>query len=282
MTDSARRLLAADGVRYDYPGAAVPAIDAVTLEVAAGDGVAIAGASGSGKSTLARLLAGLLRPAVGTVSLEGRDVRRANPRWIAGRVGIVMQNPNHQLFARTVGEELALGPRNLGLAADEVARRVDEAAGRLDLRDLLGIHPYRLGLATRKRVALAAVLAMRPAVLIIDEPTAGQDAAAVAAITRLLVDARAAGTAVLTVTHDLRFAASVADRLLVLRDGRVVSAGRLRDALRDDGALRDVGLEAPQVVRLANRLGLAGPAGVPLDVDALAALITAVREGAGR
>ena len=265
------------GAVYRYPQAAQSAVAGVSLSVAPGEVVAIAGESGSGKSTLARLVAGLLRPDTGSVHLDGADLRPLRPRDIAGRVGIVFQNPNHQLLASTVRDELALGPRNLGLPAGAVDERVAGLAARFGLDGALGDHPYRLPLPARRRLALASILALRPPVLVLDEPTAGLDAAEAGDVAGVIRDAAAATdgwrAAVVVVTHDLRFAGTIAGRLVVLRRGTVVADGAAAALLVDTAALEAAGLEAPPLVRLALALGVDPALAVAGSEEALAGAI---------
>ena len=212
-----------DGVRYTYPSAESEAIDGVSLEIDGPAVVGIAGQNGSGKTTLAKLVNGLLRPDSGRVVVDGLDTILADPRRLAAHAGLVFQNPGHQLFASTVAEELAFGPRNMGLSPEEVEQRVARAATLLDVEDVLEEHPYRLGLARRKLVAIASVVSMRPSILILDEPTTGQDMRTVDGLTRLVADLRADETIVLLVTHDMALLAEVAERLVVLDGGRVAA-----------------------------------------------------------
>jgi energy-coupling factor transporter ATP-binding protein EcfA2 len=272
--------VALQDVTFAYPGAGRPALASVSLMVRTAEAVVIAGESGSGKSTLARLVVGVLRPTEGSVMTGGMDTS-ARRHGIAAYAGLVFQNPNHQLFASTVRDELALGPRNLGLRASEIADRVAEAAHRLELEPFLDEHPYRLGMAVRKRVALAAVLAMRPRVLVLDEPTSGQGRREVSGIAALLRAETGAGTAVIAISHDMRFAAEVANRVVVLREGRVWADGPIRELLGDEALLTAVGLEPPQVARLARRLGLARPDGLPLTADELLQLLRNRRRNGG-
>ena len=259
-------------VTFAYPGAGRPALTSVSLTVRAAESVVIAGESGSGKSTLARLVVGILRPTGGSVTTWGKDTS-ARRHGIAAYAGLVFQNPNHQLFASTVRDELALGPRNLGLRASEVADRVAGAAHRLELEPVLDEHPYRVGVAIRKRVALAAVLAMRPRVLVLDEPTTGQGRREVSGIAALLREEARAGTTVIAISHDMRFAAEVADRVVILREGRVLADGPIRSLLADADLVTGAGLEPPQVARLARSLGLARPDGLPLTAEELLRLL---------
>ena len=163
VNDDGDAVVALRDVTFAYPGASRPALASVSLMVRTAEAVVIAGESGSGKSTLARLVVGVLRAAGGSVRTGGMDTATARRQDLAAYAGLVFQNPNHQLFASTVREELALGPRNIGLSPGDVTERVTGAAHRLGLEAFLDDHPYRVGIAVRKRVALAAVLAMRPA-----------------------------------------------------------------------------------------------------------------------
>ena len=190
MTADRPAVLALRDVSFRYAAGAPWAVDRCTLDVPAGLVVGIAGANGSGKSTLARLMQGLLRPASGTVTIDGLDTARTPVRRLAAHAGYVAQNPNHQLFASTVAAELAFGPRNLGLPAAEVEDRVADAARRLGLEDVLDRHPYHLGRARRKLVTIASVLAMRTPVLVLDEPTTAQDHRTSDVIGRLIRELR--------------------------------------------------------------------------------------------
>jgi energy-coupling factor transport system ATP-binding protein len=265
-------------VTFAYAGADRPALASVSLMVRTAEGVVIAGESGSGKSTLARLVVGVLRPTRGSVRTGNMDTETARRRDLAAYAGILFQNPNHQLFASTVRDELALGPRNLSLGQGEVSERVAWAAHRLGLEPFLNENPYRVGIAVRKRVALAAVLAMRPRVLVLDEPTTGQSRREASGIAALLREETGAGTAVIAISHDMHFAAELASRVVVLGEGRVRADGPLRELLGDEELMVAAGLEPPQVARLARRLGLSRTDGLPLTTDELLQLLGASRQ----
>jgi energy-coupling factor transport system ATP-binding protein len=257
------------GVVYAYERGGPRAVDDVSLDVPSGQLVAVAGPNGSGKTTLARLLNGLLLPTAGTVVVDGLETARYPVRALAARVGFAFQDPNQQLFARTVAQELAFGPRNLGVGTDEVRARVAETAARLGLEPLLGEHPRRLGPGLRKLVSIAAVLTMRTPIVVLDEPTTGQDHRTAGSVVALVRELRAAGTTVVCVTHDTSFLAEVADRIVVLVGGRIVADGAPAAVFADERTLAAARLEPPQVARLARRLGLGD--GPVLSVDDLAA-----------
>ena len=259
-------------VRYAYPGGVV-AVDGVSLQIPTGQVVAVAGQNGSGKTTLTKLLNGLLQPSSGSVAVDGVETAGRRTQELARHVGYVFQNPNHQLFARTVAEELAFGPRNLGIDPQEVDRRVADVAATFGLTDRLAEHPYRLGYPIRKLVGIASVVAMRPSILVLDEPTTGQDHRTSDAIRTVLQDVRDSGVTIVCVTHDMELVAALADRLVVMREGRVEADGPPRAVFADTATMAATRLRPPQITRLSMALpALAGrpPAlGITELVDAL-------------
>lgn len=268
-------LLTFEAVRFAYDRHLPPAIADVSLQVARAEVVGVVGANGSGKTTLVKLANGLLRPDAGRVSVDGFDAGRTPVRTLAAHAGLAFQNPNHQLFASTVADELAFGPRNLGLADEEVRTRVGDVAAQLGLAAALEVHPYRLGFAMRKVVAIGSVLTMRTPVVILDEPTAGQDHETVRTLARLVGALRDEGRTVVVVGHDTAFLAPVVDRLVIMAGGRVVADGPPRRVLADDEVVVAAGLELPQITDLSRCLHLAGrPTGWrALSVAELAAAI---------
>ncbi len=264
--------------RYDRGGPLV--LDGLDLEVPRGQVVGVAGRNGSGKSTLARLLNGLLRPTAGTVVVDGLDTARNPVQRMAAHAGYAFQNPNHQLFASTVAAELAFGPRNLGVAEAEVAARVAEAAARLGLDGVLERHPYHLERGARKLVAIAAVVTMRAPVLILDEPTTGQDRRTATMVRRLIADLAAGGTTIVCISHDMRLIADVADRLVVLDGGRIAVDATPRAVFADRAAMDRASLAPPQITRLALALGAGSGAWPALSVEEAADAVRRHRAGA--
>lgn len=239
------------------------ALREVNLEIEAGERIGIVGPTGSGKSTLVQLLAGLLKPTVGRVLLEGTPVhsKGAAARALRLQVGLAFQYPEDQIFEQTVFREVAFGPRNLGLSGAEIEARVNwalEMVG-LDPAAVAQRMPFALSGGERRRVALAGILAMRPRVLILDEPTVGQDPQG----RRALLDKvgtwqRETNMTMIIVSHALEDLARLVDRVIALRESRVVADGLARQVLSDARLLHDIGLDAPQPVALMQALQRAG------------------------
>ena len=261
---------------YEYARGAIRALDDVSLRIAPGEVVGIAGQNGSGKTTLAKHLNGLLRPTRGRVVVSGRDTAGRPVQELAAQVGYVFQDPRHQLFAPTVDADLALGPRNLGVPEAEVRERVDAAIAMFGLEPVRGLHPHRIGSPARKLVAIAAVVAMRPPILVLDEPTTGQDHATARTIGDLIARLRQDGTTVICVSHDMPLLAGTADRLLVMWGGRLIAEGPPREVFADRDAMARTGLEPPQVTEIALRLRARTGAPPALAVAELATTLDAL------
>src|SRR5690606_19368994 len=191
-----------EGLVYAYPGG-VTALNGVDLRIEHGERVAVIGRNGAGKTTMARQLNGIAKPTAGTVTVCGTDTAGATTARLAASVGYVFQNPSDQIFAKTVRADVEFGPRNLGRSAEETARLAEAAMAATDVLDFADHHPYHLSPAERKRVALASVLAMDTPVVVLDEPTTGQDHRSVRRIERIVADLHAAGTTVIAITHDM-------------------------------------------------------------------------------
>ena len=258
---------------------AVRALSGVGLEVDRGELVLVLGATGSGKSTLLRIAAGLLSPAEGTVMLDGAPVSR--PSEIIGRVGLVFQSPQSQLFAETVEDDVAFGPRNLGSGHDaalEAAREALERVG-LDWRTFGQRSPFALSGGEAHRVAIAGVLAMRPEIVLFDEPTTGLDVNGRRAVRAIVEELRErAGVAI--VSHDVEEFLGVADRVIVLSEGVLAYSGGAGALIEEPARFQVAGLRVPEVLRAQV---MAREAGVPmtcfsLDPHAAAALVAGARE----
>jgi energy-coupling factor transport system ATP-binding protein len=265
-----------EDVWYAYDGR-VAALRGVTLQLQAGERVALIGRNGSGKTTLAKQLNGLLRPQRGRVLVGGLDTSRHDVGRLARMAGYVFQNPDHQLFARTVREELAFGPRNLSLAPAEVEQRVAAALAEFSLEAHAGTSPALLGFAQRRLVALASVAAMQPALLVLDEPFAGLDWPSVERLIVLLAERARRGQALLLITHQMRAVVELAERCVVLEAGAVIADDDTRAVLTNPELLARAALVPPAMVRLGARLRGYGFAGRSLRVDEFVAEYRRVR-----
>lgn len=240
---------------YETDRGPVRAVDTVDLTIRDGEVIGIVGQNGSGKTTLAKHLNGLYEPDSGTVRWHGRSVSDLSMTDIGQHVGYVFQNPDHQIFASTVREEVAFGPRNFGLTGDELDRRIRDAIETVEIETLVDADPFTLSKGQRQRVALAGILATDPEVIVFDEPTTGLDAAQqeqfLDLVARLNRDNQ---LTVVMVTHDMEAIARYASRTIVLEDGRTAYDGPSRELFADSNRLAGYGLQPPHVVELSNRL----------------------------
>jgi energy-coupling factor transport system ATP-binding protein len=259
-----------EGLVHVYPGG-TRAVDGIDLEIRSGERVAIVGQNGSGKSTLVRHFNGLLRPTEGRVLIGGEDARDRRVAALAAIVGLAFQDPDRQIFAGKVRDEVAFGPRNLGRRGDELEQTVTAALEATGLLEEAATNPYDLGYSRRKLLALASILAMGTPAVVLDEPTTGQDARGVARV-RAIVDALAAeGRTIVAITHDMRFAAESFERIIVMRSGKVALDGSPAMAFAEDAwpTLASTFLEPPLAARVGVRLGLGA---TPTEASLVAAL----------
>lgn len=251
--------LACRGLSFSYAEAraAIPALRDVSLALESGRALALLGASGSGKSTLLQVVKGLDTPETGAVLLDGCGAGEAAYAGLQRQVGLVFQTPELQLFAASAREDVAFGPRRLGWADEEVAAAVDEAL------ELVGLpverfadrHPYALSGGEQRRLALAGVLAMRPRLLLLDEPFVSLDPATRRELAAILSRLRASGVTLVLATHDIDLAWALCDELLLLEEGRVVAAGAWEFGEQGAGLMGVERLREPFLVQLWRRLG---------------------------
>ena len=263
------------------------AIEQVNFTVQAGEFLAVIGHTGSGKSTLIQHLNGLLKPNHGTVLFQGEDIWKDKKftRSIRSRVGLVFQYPEYQLFEETAFKDIAFGPKNMGLSEDEIRARVLRAASFVGLSEqLLEQSPFDLSGGQKRRVAIAGVIAMEPEVLILDEPTAGLDARGRSEIlANIRAYQKAQNAAILMVSHSMEEVAELADRLIVMKDGRIDAIGTPSEIFRQAEHLREIGLGAPQVTEVFARLRAMG-FDLPDDVytlDHAVELLRSLKKGGG-
>jgi cobalt transport protein ATP-binding subunit len=243
-----------ENVSYSYAGGP-RVLDSIDLKVEAGEFLAIVGQNGSGKTTLAKHIVGLLQPATGRVTIDGKDRAQMRPAETAREVAYVFQNPDHQIFAATVEEEVAFGPRNFGLPDDEIRRRCDEALEAVGLQNERQSDPFLLSKGERQRLAVASVLVLRPRMLILDEPTTGLDHREQLRMMALVRDLNRSGIAIVIITHTPWLVAEYARRVVLMRKGAKIFDGSVREFFMQDDLLRSSSFRAPEITELSRRFG---------------------------
>ena len=275
-------VLTLEHVSYIY-GEGTPfeirALDDVSLSVREGTVTGIIGHTGSGKSTMVQLFNGLEKPTAGRVLLDGKDIW-AEPkkmRDIRFRVGLVMQYPEYQLFEETIRADIAFGPRNMGLSQEEIERRTKEAAAFVGLEEaLLDRSPFELSGGQKRRAAIAGIMAMRPEILVLDEPAAGLDPRGRDAILEgIRAYGKQTGSTVIIVSHSMEDMAAYCDDIVVMAQAKVCLSGTRDEVFANAARLTDVGLDVPQITHLMMKLrarGVAVPEGIYTVEAASAAL----------
>ena len=250
--DSTRLSVCIDSFKYPDGTAA---LSDIRLDVAKGEFCGILGANGSGKTTLLKIMDGLVKEYAGLVLLDGEDVRKLHPRDIYRKVGLVFQNPDDQLFAHTVFEDVAFGPRNMGFAEDEVKRRVEAALASVEMAELGGKGIHNLSFGQKKRACIAGLLAMGHEILLLDEPTAGLDPMGEYRMMELLTRLnRDQGVTIVMATHSVDLVPLFLHRLHILSKGRIVRGGTPEEVFTAPAELEEVKLRLPQIAELIHRL----------------------------
>ncbi|HEU4673096.1 MAG TPA: energy-coupling factor transporter ATPase [Candidatus Limnocylindrales bacterium] len=263
-------------LRFSYPSTQSSALDGIDVSIGRGEFVALIGQNGSGKSTLVKCLAGLLRPASGEIRIDDELVTPKTARALPRRIGVVLQNPDTQLFRMSVREEVAFGLQNIGVPESEQQERIQAALDLTGLTAAADVYPFKLSFGDRRKVAVASIVAMRPLVLVFDEPTTGQDYAGRYRLCEIARDLNGLGTTVIMITHDMDLVARYAPRTVVLGLGRVILDGPTRDAFARPDVLRETYLEPPQAARLAQELA---PSIGPTSALSVDELLAALRPG---
>ena len=259
-----------ESLSFSYPSG-VEALRQVSLSIQSGESLALVGQNGAGKTTLVKHMNGLLRPTNGEVWVGDWDTRQHSVAELSSRVGYVFQNPDDQLFQSKVQTEVMFGPQNLKWPADQIAQLSKTALEMVRLTEMAGHHPYDLSPGERKRVALAAVLAMDTPVVVLDEPTNGQDYAGVDLVGEIVEWLKGQAKTILTITHDIDFCAEHFERVIVMAGGQIVLDGPSREVLAATEELAVSDVEPPQIMRLARGLGMVDrPLSVEEFVSALA------------
>ncbi|MGB9837868.1 ATP-binding cassette domain-containing protein [Methanothermobacter sp.] len=248
---------------YTYPDGTT-ALRNINMEIGRGARVAVIGPNGAGKSTLFLHLNGILRPSAGEIIIDGDKINYSKSELIRIRqkVGIVFQNPDDQLFSPTVRDDVAFGPMNLGLREDEVEERVRESLERVGMAGYEERAPHHLSGGEKKRVAIAGILAMKPEIMVLDEPTTGLDPETADGIIDILLELSSEGITVIISSHDVEILSQFAERIFVLNSGELIAEGAPEEIFGKPEIIRKASLRLPRTADLMNRLKMAG-----FDVD---------------
>jgi energy-coupling factor transporter ATP-binding protein EcfA2 len=247
-----------DNLRFVYPPPKkVEAIKRMNLKFKQGEFIGIIGHNGSGKSTLSKLISGFLDPTEGSIAIGGKEVSKIHPRVRPAVVGYVFQNPDHQVFKESVWEDVEFGLKNLNYSPKDVETITYRTLEKLDLLHVRELHPFRLGKGDRQRLAVAGILVMSPKVLIVDEPTTGQDPERARQIMRLLTELnREQKITIITVTHAMDLVVEFCKRVVVLGLGEVLLDGTPSEVFSKPEILAKTYVQPPQIIRLGLALGL--------------------------
>jgi energy-coupling factor transport system ATP-binding protein len=249
-------------VNFAYPNG-VEALKNVSLIVKDGEFVAIMGQNGAGKTTLVKHFNGLLKPSAGIVRVDGVETTKTSVASMARKVGFVFQNPDHQLFSETVEEEIAFALKNFGFEEEAIEKRITWALNLLGLTQYRTTSPFMLSGGERKRVALASVLAWDPQILILDEPTIGQDYQQKEKLRQFIIQMQTQRKTVVIVTHDVEFVAECNPRVVLMKEGQIVADGEGKDILTSIDVVAQSSIVLPQIAQIFKQLA---PLGLPKDV----------------
>lgn len=233
----------------------IQVLKGIDFTIGQGEFVALIGQNGAGKTTLLKHLNGLLKPTDGDVIIGGMNTKETVTGKLAQKVGYLFQNPDHQIFMPSVEKEIGFGPKNLRLAKEEINRRVREAAEAVGLTAQLKVNPIFLSKGQRQRVAFASLLSMRPEIMVLDEPTTGQDFQEGIEIMEMVKVLHQQGHTILFVTHDMELVARYANRVIVLSEGRVLMDDTARNVFYQPELLLQTNLYPPQIARLVQKFG---------------------------
>jgi len=258
-------MIEVENVHFTYPNR-VEALKGVSLTIRNGEFVAIMGQNGAGKTTLVKHFNGLLKPTKGKVLIDGVETTKVSVATLARNVGFVFQNPDHQLFSETVEDEIAFALRNFGFKESILKRRVTWALNLLGLAHYRKTSPFMLSGGEKKRVALASVLAWNPKILILDEPTIGQDYQQKEKLRQFVLQMKTQRKTIIIVTHDVEFVAECNPRVLLMREGKIVADGPAREVLTNPEVLIQASIVPPQVAQIFLQLSDLGPPKKVIDI----------------
>jgi len=266
-----------EGVTFSYPSVD-KALDDVSLTIHKGEFVAIMGENGAGKTTLVKHLNGLLRPEEGRIKIDGADIADLSVANLARKVGLVFQNPDDQLFSENVEEEISFALRNFGFGSDVIDKRVDWAVNLLDLERYRKSSPFILSGGERKRVALGSVLAWDPEIVVLDEPTIGQDYAQKERLRHFLMQLRTQGKTIVIVTHDVEFVAECKPRIVLMADGKIIADGPIKKVMTDKEAMARASVTPPEITKVFQQLSEYGLPDNVIDVGEAVDILSQVLE----
>lgn len=255
-------MIEVNDVSFTYP-TGVQALNKINLLIEDNDFVAIMGENGAGKTTLIKHFNGILRPQHGDVIIDGINSKKASVAELSRNVGLVFQNPDHQLFSETVSEEIAFGLKNFGYPESEIDHKINSVLQLLDLSKYKDTSPFLLSGGERKRVALASVLAWDPQILVLDEPTIGQDHYQKEKLRHFISDLHDQGRTIIIVTHDVEFVADCSPRILLMSQSQIISDGNAKRILTDSELTQKASIILPQIAELFRVLS---PLGLPHQV----------------
>ena len=272
-------MIEVEDVYFTYPNG-VEALKGISLKIKNGEFVAIMGQNGAGKTTLVKHFNGLLKPTKGKVLVDGVETTKVSVATLARKVGFVFQNPDNQLFSETVEDEVAFALKNFGFKENVIKKRVSWALNLLGLTQYRKTSPFMLSGGERKRVALASVLAWNPKILILDEPTIGQDYQQKEKLRQFILQLKAQRKTIIIVTHDVEFVAECNPRVILMREGKIVADGKAREILTTPEILNQASIVPPQIAQIFLQLSdLSVPKNVIEIYEAREILLKIVREG---
>ncbi|WP_289138132.1 energy-coupling factor ABC transporter ATP-binding protein [uncultured Brevibacillus sp.] len=266
-------VIAFEDVWYGYE-TETPVLKGVSLTIGRGEFIAIIGGNGSGKTTLAKHCNGLYKPIKGVVTVNGEDTRDRSVAQLSKTVAYCYQNPDHQIFHQTVKAEVSFGPKNRGLPAAEIEQVVNEALAAVGLAHMGDAEPYFTSKGTRQKIAVASILAMRPDVIVLDEPTTGLDYRGMQEMLELVRRLHESGHTIIVITHDMRLVAEYAQRVIVMQQGKVVCDGSPAQVFAEPQILASAQVVPPAIYRFGKASGLADP--IPLTYAAMKKMLTGV------
>ena len=259
-------MIEVNDIHFTYP-TGVTVLNGVSIKVGYGEFLAVMGENGAGKTTLVKHFNGLLKPSQGEILVDGVATTKASVAQLSRKIGLVFQNPDHQFFCETVEEEIAFGLRNFGFSEEAIKEKIDFALNLLDLGDYRKTSPFMLSGGEKKRLALATVLTWDPTVLILDEPTVGQDHNQKEKLRQFILKLNSEGKTVIIVTHDIEFVAECNPRVVILSHGRIIADGPAKKVLTNFDQVKEASLVPPQITQVFLKLADIGFAADTIDVN---------------